>query len=123
RQVVCFAGDGDFQMNCPELGAAMQSGAAPVIVVLNNRSYGTIRMHQERHFPFRVSGTELANPDFASLARVYGMLGEKVEKTADFAPAFDRALASPTGALLEIPIATEALTPHLTIADLHATPD
>ena len=118
RQVVCLAGDGDFQMNCPELGTAMQMGAAPVILVLNNGSYGTIRMHQERHFPFRVSGTELANPNFASLARAYGMLGVKIEQTADFAPAFEHALASPSGALLEIPIATEALTPHLTIADL-----
>ena len=123
RQVVCIAGDGDLQMNCPELGTAMQMGAAPVILVLNNRSYGTIRMHQERHFPFRVSGTELANPDFPSLARAYGMLGETVEQTADFAPAFERALASPTGALIEIPIATEALTPHLTISDLHEAPN
>ncbi len=123
RQVVCFAGDGDFQMNCPELGTAMQMGAAPVILVLNNRSYGTIRMHQERHFPFRVSGTDLFNPDFASLARAYGMLGDKVEQTAEFAPAFERALACPTGALLEITVATDALTPHITIADLHEHPN
>lgn len=123
RQVVCLAGDGDFQMNCPELGTAMQMGAAPVILVLNNRSYGTIRMHQERRFPFRVSGTALANPDFTSLAQAYGMLGETVERTSDFAPAFERALASPAGALLEIPIATEALTPHVTIADLREAPN
>ncbi len=122
RQVVCLAGDGDFQMNCPELGTAMQMGAAPVVLVLNNRSYGTIRMHQERRFPSRVSGTELANPDFASLAQAYGMLGEKVLKTSEFAPAFERALASPTGALLEITIAAEALTPRLTVADIHGSP-
>ena len=121
RQVVCFAGDGDFQMNGQELGAAMQMGAAPVVLVLNNQSYGTIRMHQEKHFPNRVSGTVLQNPDFAGIAKAYGMHGERVETTAGFAPAFERALASSTGAVLEIPIATEALTPRMTMADLHAS--
>ena len=96
-------------------------GAAPVVLVLNNQSYGTIRMHQEMHFPDRVSGTALFNPDFAALARAYGMLGEKIERTEDFEAAFERALASPTGALIEIPIATEALTPSKTIADFHGS--
>ncbi|MDA8587329.1 thiamine pyrophosphate-dependent enzyme, partial [Rhodobacteraceae bacterium] len=91
-----------------------------VVLVLNNQSYGTIRMHQERHFPDRVSGTALINPDFPALARAYGMHGERVETTEDFAPAFERALASIAGAVLEIPIATEALTPRQTIADIHA---
>lgn len=120
RQVVCFAGDGDFQMNGQELATAKQLGVGPVVLVLNNGTYGTIRMHQERHFPNRVSGTDLVNPDFAALAQAYGMLGEKIERTEDFAPAFERALSHGAGAVLEITIATEALTPRLTVADLHA---
>jgi hypothetical protein len=85
RLVVCFAGDGDFQMNCQELGSAMQAGCQPVILILNNGTYGTIRMHQERTYPERVSGTELQNPDFVTLARAYGFHAERVETTADFA--------------------------------------
>jgi acetolactate synthase-1/2/3 large subunit len=64
RTVVCFAGDGDFQMNCQEFGTAMQAGAQPIVLILNNGIYGTIRAHQERHYPARVSGPSLANPDF-----------------------------------------------------------
>ena len=118
RTVVCFAGDGDFQMNAVELGTAMQAGAAPIVLVLNNGTYGTIRMHQEKHYPERVSGTDLVNPDFAALARSYGMHGEHVESTADFVPAFERALASETGALLDLNIATEALTPRLNLTQI-----
>ncbi len=118
--VVCFAGDGDFQMNCQELGAASQIGAAPIVLVLNNGSYGTIRMHQERHYPGRVSATDLVNPDFAALARAYGMLGERVETTAAFAAAFDRALASPTGAVLDLAVSAEALTPRETLSQMRA---
>lgn len=120
RQVVCFAGDGDFQMNCPELGTAMQAGAALVILILNNGSYGTIRMHQEKHFPRRVSATDLKNPDFAALAQSYGFHGEKVERTEDFAAAFDRALASPTGAVLDIITGNEGLTPRATLSQIRA---
>ncbi|MEL6751544.1 MAG: thiamine pyrophosphate-binding protein, partial [Pseudomonadota bacterium] len=69
RTVICFAGDGDFQMNGQELGTAQQYGAAPVILLLNNGTYGTIRMHQEREYPGRVSGTDIVNPDFTMLAR------------------------------------------------------
>ncbi len=94
RLVVCFAGDGDFQMNCQELGSAMQAGCQPVILILNNGTYGTIRMHQERTYPERVSGTELNNPDFVALAKAYGFHAERVETTADFAAAFERACAS-----------------------------
>lgn len=118
RTVVCIAGDGDFQMNAVELGTAMQAGATPIILILNNGTYGTIRMHQERHFPERVSGTDLVNPDFAALARAYGFLGERVERTEDFAAAFERALASPTGAVLDLVIATEALTPRQTLSQI-----
>jgi len=118
RFVLCFAGDGDFQMNGNELGSAMQAGLQPVILIVNNGTYGTIRMHQERHYPERVSGTELVNPDFVTLAKAYGFYGERVEKTADFVDAFARALASDTGAVLDLVISTEAITPRQTIDDL-----
>jgi acetolactate synthase-1/2/3 large subunit len=120
RTVVCFAGDGDFQMTGLELAAAVQSGAAPVVLVLDNGTYGTIRMHQERHYPARVSGTDLRNPDFAALARAMGLHGERVARTEDFAPAFDRALASPTGALLHLDVGAEALTPRETLSQMRA---
>jgi len=81
-------------MNCPELGTAMQAGAQPIVLILNNGIYGTIRAHQERNYPARVSGTVLENPDFVGLARAYGFHAERVEKTADFASAFGRARAS-----------------------------
>lgn len=120
RTVVCFAGDGDFQMNGQELGTAMQAGARPIVLVLNNGIYGTIRAHQERHYPERVSGTTLENPDFAALARAYGFHAERVEATADFAAAFERALASPTGALLDLAISPDAITPRQTLAQMRA---
>ena len=102
RTVICFAGDGDFQMNAVELGTAMQAGAQPIVLILNNGSYGTIRMHQEKHYPHRVSGTELHNPDFTALARAYGFYGERIETTEAFVPAFERALASDSGEGFEI---------------------
>lgn len=118
RAVVCFAGDGDFQMNCQELGTAMQAGAQPIILILNNGTYGTIRAHQERHYPARVSGTDLQNPDFTMLARSYGFLAEKVERTEDFPAAFARARASRTGAVLDLVISAEALTPRQTLSQM-----
>lgn len=120
RTVVCFAGDGDFQMTGLELASAVQAGAAPVVLILNNGTYGTIRMHQERHYPSRVSGTDLGNPDFAALARAMGLHGERVARTADFAAAFDRALASPTGAVLDLDVGAEALTPRETLSQMRA---
>ncbi|MGB0798865.1 MAG: thiamine pyrophosphate-dependent enzyme, partial [Planktomarina sp.] len=118
RMVICFAGDGDFQMNCQELGTAMQSEACPIILIVNNGTYGTIRMHQERTYPERVSGTAIVNPDFVMLAKSYGFHGERVEKTDDFAAAFSRALASPTGAVLDLCVAQDAITPGQTISDI-----
>ncbi len=118
RVVICFAGDGDFQMNCQELGTAMQAGAQPIVLILNNGIYGTIRMHQERNYPERVSGTTLENPDFVMLAKSYGYHAERVEKTADFAAAFERAMASGTGAVLELNISPEALTPRQTLSEM-----
>ena len=120
RTVICFAGDGDFQMTSQELATARQAGACPVILILNNGIYGTIRAHQERHYPTRVSGTEMLSPDFAALARAYGCHGERVEQTEDFAAAFARALASPTGAVLDLAISAEALTPRLTLSAIRA---
>ena len=120
RTVVCFAGDGDFQMNCQELGTAMQAGAQPIVLILNNGTYGTIRAHQERNYPARVSGTTLENPDFAALARAYGFHAERVSRTEDFAPAFARALASGTGAVLDLDISPEALTPRQTLSQMRA---
>lgn len=92
RAVVTFAGDGEFMMTGQELATAVQYGAGVVILVFNNNMFGTIRMHQERTYPGRVSGTGLHNPDFAALARAYGGHGEIVDQTADFAPALRRAL-------------------------------
>lgn len=120
RTVVCFAGDGDFQMNCQELGTAMQAEAQPVVLILNNGIYGTIRMHQEKTYPERVSGTTLENPDFVTLARAYGYHAERVEKTEDFEAAFERALASKTGAVLDLDISPEALTPRQTLSQMRA---
>ena len=120
RRVVCFAGDGDFQMTVQELGTAMQAGAQPIVLILNNGIYGTIRAHQERHYPGRVSGTTLENPDFTGIARAYGFHAERVETTAQFATAFDRALASPTGAVLDLAIAPEAISPRQTLGQMRA---
>jgi acetolactate synthase-1/2/3 large subunit len=93
RTVVTFAGDGEFMMTGQELATAVQYRAGLILIVFNNNMFGTIRMHQEREYPGRVSGTELHNPDFAALAQAYGGQGEVVEKTADFAPALQRAVA------------------------------
>ena len=117
RTVVCFAGDGDVQMTFPELGTAVQAGALPVVLVVDNSSWGTIRMHQEFHHPGRVSATDLVNPDFVALANAYGMHAERVDRTDQFAPAFERALASVTGALLHLVTTAEQLTPRLTVQD------
>jgi acetolactate synthase-1/2/3 large subunit len=120
RRVVCFAGDGDFQMNCQELATAAQAGAQPVILIVNNGIYGTIRAHQERHYPDRVSGTDMVNPDFVALARAYGFHAERVDRTEDFAAAFARALASETGAVLDLVVSPEALTPRQSLSDIRA---
>lgn len=118
RTVVCFAGDGDFQMTCQELATSVQAGAQPIVLLLNNGIYGTIRAHQERHYPARVSGTTMVNPDFVALARAYGYHAERVEATEDFPAAFARALASGSGALLDLAISPEALTPRQTLTQM-----
>ncbi len=118
RVVVCFAGDGDFQMNCQELATAAQAGAQPIVLIVDNGIYGTIRAHQEREYPGRVSGTTMENPDFVTLARAYGFHAERVAETADFPAAFARALASETGAVLDLVVSAEALTPRRTLSEI-----
>jgi acetolactate synthase-1/2/3 large subunit len=121
RPVVCFAGDGDFLMNGQELATAVQYGANVIFVVVNNGMYGTIRMHQERDYPARVYGTELRNPDFVQLAKAYGAFGCLVEKTADFAPAFENAIASGTPAIIEARIDPEAISTRTTLTRIRET--
>ncbi|WP_457107963.1 thiamine pyrophosphate-binding protein [Methylobacterium sp. P5_C11] len=116
RIVVALAGDGDVMMTVQEFATAVQYGIAVVVVVLDNGMYGTIRMHQEREYPGRVSATELRNPDFAALARACGGHGEHVERTAEFAPAFERSLASGLPAMIHCRVDPEALTPTMTLA-------
>ncbi|WP_296418013.1 thiamine pyrophosphate-binding protein [Pseudooctadecabacter sp.] len=118
KTVVCLAGDGCFQMTLNELSTAAQHSATPIVIVVNNGRYGTIRMHQEKTYPGRVSGTMLANPDFAALARAYGGHGETVTTTADFALAFDRARASGSFAVIDLHVDEDALSPALTLSGL-----
>ncbi|WP_374371896.1 thiamine pyrophosphate-binding protein [Dongia sp.] len=118
RVVVSFNGDGCFMMNGQELATAVQYGANVVFLVINNGMYGTIRMHQEKTYPGRVSGTELHNPDFVALGKAYGAHAELVEKTEEFAPAFERALAAGRPALLELRLDPEAITPKASLTDL-----
>ena len=115
RVVVCFAGDGDFQMNMQELGSAMQEEAQPIVLIVNNSMYGTIRMHQERRYPERVVGTDIKNPDFVSIARAYGFYSEQVTSIEEFKTAFDNALDSKTGAVLDLIVDPEMLTPQQSI--------
>jgi acetolactate synthase-1/2/3 large subunit len=110
RIVVSWNGDGCYMMNGQELATAVQYDLAIVFVVIDNGMYGTIRMHQERNYPARVSGTDLRNPDFAALARAYGAHGETVVRTEEFASAFERALAAGKPALLHVKIDPQALT-------------
>ena len=118
RVVVSFNGDGCFMMNGQELATAVQYGANAIFIVVNNGMYGTIRMHQERSYPGRVVATELANPDFAALARAYGANGEVVERTEEFAPAFERALKADRPSLIELRIDPQAITPTATLDGL-----
>jgi acetolactate synthase-1/2/3 large subunit len=120
RRAICFAGDGDFLMSGNELATAVQYGARPVIVILNNGMYGTIRMHQEKNYPGRVSGTELHNPDFAAYARAFGCHGEKVEDSKDFPAAWQRVVASGRAGVIELTVDPEAITPSTTLSKLRS---
>jgi acetolactate synthase-1/2/3 large subunit len=103
-----------------ELATAVQYDAPVVIVILNNGMYGTIRMHQEKTYPGRISGTELKNPHFAAFARSFGAMGEIVEDTAQFGPAFERIVASGKPGVIDIHLDPEAITPNTTLSKLRA---
>jgi acetolactate synthase I/II/III large subunit len=118
RPVVAFSGDGDFLMNGQEFATAVQYDLGVIVVVVDNGMYGTIRMHQEREYPGRVSATALKNPDFAAYARAFGGFGVTVEKTADFAKAFEAAQASGKPAIIHLKVDPEAITPATTIAKI-----
>jgi acetolactate synthase-1/2/3 large subunit len=118
RIVVCFAGDGDFQMTSNELQTAVQYNAAVIVVVVNNGIHGTIRMHQERAYPNRPIATDITSPDFAALAKAHGAHGETVTTTAAFLPAFDRALATGKPALIEVKLDPEAITTTATMSEI-----
>ncbi|NJO36881.1 MAG: thiamine pyrophosphate-binding protein, partial [Rhizobiales bacterium] len=118
RTVIAFAGDGCLLMTGQEMATSAQYGLKVIWIVANNGMYGTIRMHQERDYPARVSGTDLKNPDFAALARAYGGHGEIVETTEDFPAAFERAWSEKTFALLDCRLDPEAITPTMTIEGL-----
>jgi len=118
RPVVCIAGDGDFLMNGQELATAAQYRADLMVVLVDNGSYGTIRMHQEREYPDRISATELKNPDFAALTRAYGGWAETVETTGDFAVAFDQALKRKGIRLIHCKTDIEQISNATTISDI-----
>jgi len=120
RPVIAFAGDGCFQMTGNEFMTAVENRLPLIVIVCNNGMYGTIRMHQERTYPGRVSGTNLANPDFAALARASGGFGARVDRTEDFAAAFDEAVASRLPAIIELTISPEALTPAASLSETRA---
>lgn len=120
RTVVSFNGDGDFLMNGQELATAVQYELPILFLVFNNGLYGTIRMHQEREYPGREIGTALKNPDFAALARAYGLHGETVRRTAEFAPALERALGAGGPALIELIYDPEMITPNTTLKAIRA---
>jgi acetolactate synthase I/II/III large subunit len=120
RVVVNLAGDGDFLMNGQELATATAYGAKLIAIVVDNGSYGTIRMHQEREYPGRVSGSDLFNPDFAGLARAYGLAAETVSETAQFEPALRAALARPGSTLLHLRLPAEVSTSRATLSAIRA---
>ena len=111
REVICLAGDGCFQMTMQEFGTAYQYGLKIIVIVVNNGVYGTIRMHQQREYPGRPSGTTIVNPDFSALAASYGCAGDIITKTENFAPALARARKAETSTLIELRTDPSAVTP------------
>jgi acetolactate synthase I/II/III large subunit len=116
--VVGFCGDGGFLMTGQELATSLAEGPGPIILLFNNEMYGTIRMHQERRFPGRISGTNLKNPDFATLALAYGAFSASVSRTEEFAPAFEEAVASRRAAVIELMMDPEMITTRTTLSAL-----
>jgi len=118
RIVLGFAGDGGAMMSGQEFAAAIQHGIDPIIIIINNNMYGTIRMHQDRDYPGRDVATELSNPDFAKWSESFGGFGEVVERTEDFAPAFERAIGAGKIALLELRIDPDMISTRTTLKAL-----
>ena len=125
RTIVNFAGDGDFLMTGQELATAAAYGAGRgagrlIVIVVDNGTYGTIRMHQEREYPGRVSGSDLFNPDFAALARAYGFAAEFVQHTGEFEPAFRAALERNAPTLLHLQLNTDVSTTRSTLSEIRS---
>ena len=118
RIAFTIAGDGDFMMNGQELATAAQVGAKSIVLLLNNGMFGTIRMHQEREYPSNVSGTQLANPDFAGLARAYGYAGVRITHTHEFEAELLAALARPQGTLIEVALDPEVISTRGSLAQI-----
>jgi acetolactate synthase-1/2/3 large subunit len=118
RLAVAFAGDGCFLMNAQDMATAKKYGAQPIIIVINNGIYGSIRMHQERAFPTRNIGTDLENPDFIAYAEAFGVNAFRVTKTAEFEKAFEEAMAKPGASLIELVVSEEAISPAFTLSEL-----
>ncbi len=118
KVVIAVCGDGDFMMNCQELATAARYDAFPIVLVVNNSMLGTIRMHQEREFKSRVIATDLTNPDFVKFADSFGIPGFRVSKTEEFASAFAKALASKKGALIELILDQEVISPTKLLSQL-----
>jgi acetolactate synthase-1/2/3 large subunit len=121
RPVVCFVGDGGAMMSGQEVATAVQYGSDPIILILNNNAYGTIRMHQERDYPNRTLATELVNPDFAKWAQSFGAHGAVVERTEDFAPAFEVAMNAGRISVIEIRVDLETITTRTTMSKLRGS--
>ncbi|CZZ93247.1 thiamine pyrophosphate protein [Bordetella ansorpii] len=120
KTVICFAGDGCFMMHGQEFATAVQYDLPIIVLLIDNGMYGTIRMHQEKHYPGRVSATVLKNPDFAAYAQAFGGYGERVETTEQFAPALERAMASGKPAILHLLIDPETISPSTTLEKIRA---
>ena len=120
RQAIIFVGDGGMLMTGTEIATAFHHGVAPIVIVFNNAMYGTIRMYQERTYPGRVSGTALTNPDFVRFIESFGGHGELVQRDEEFAPAFERAVASGKPALIELRQNQDQITSRATITQLRA---
>jgi len=117
RTVICFAGDGCFQMSSQEFGTAVQENLPAIVLIFDNGSYDTIRMHQEKRYRARISGTDLKNPDYAAIAKAYGAFGERVETSDQFGPALERALEAGGPAIIHIINDVDALSPTFRISD------
>ena len=120
RQVIAMTGDGDIQMTSQELATVVQEGLSIVVIVVNNGILGTIRMHQEMHYPGRTANTDLHNPDFVALAGAHGFAAERITQTAEFGPALRRALDASGSTLIELVTDAEAIAHTATLSEIRA---